>query len=161
MPDAPVKIFEFDGRAVLSLKAWSGALNPVTSLVPAGMGGHMHIVPLAPAEWLATSDSFGGAELRELLVLHTNDEIAVTDLSCAFKVVRVEGTASRVLLAKGCGLDLHPDTFPAGRAARTRLAQLAVIVNCVDPSPQFDLYVGRSYRPWLMSWLADSTSEFE
>jgi sarcosine oxidase gamma subunit len=48
--------------------------------------------------------------------------------------------------------------FPAGRCTRTRLAQLAVVVDCIDPAPRFELYFGRSYLKYLHAWLVDAVT---
>ncbi|MGA7539837.1 MAG: sarcosine oxidase subunit gamma family protein [Steroidobacteraceae bacterium] len=50
------------------------------------------------------------------------------DLTSAFRVLDVAGPAAREVLARGCRLDLHPAAFPAGRAARTIMAQVPVIL---------------------------------
>jgi sarcosine oxidase subunit gamma len=119
----------------------------------------VRLLRLGPGEWLAISDAIAGPTLEDRLRRHVGGQnIAAVDLSCALKALRVDGLAARELLAKGCGLDLHPNFFPAGRATRTRLAQLAVIVDCVDPTSRFDLYVGRSYLTWLRSWLVDASA---
>ena len=82
--------------------------------------------------------------------------IAAVDLSCCVKTVRLSGSAAGDLLSKGCGLDLDPNSFPAARSTRTRFAQLPLILDCVDPQPVIDLYVNRSYLPYLKDWLADA-----
>ena len=87
--------------------------------------------------------------------------LALVDLSQALSVVRVEGSAAADLLAKGCGLDLHPRSFPAGRCARTRFASIPVLFDHVGAAAQsaFDLYVARSLSAYLHSWLADAAVE--
>jgi sarcosine oxidase subunit gamma len=66
------------------------------------------------------------------------------DYSDRLAVIEVRGTAARALLSKGCGLDLSDRAFPARYCARTRFAQLAVILECLDDS-RFELTVARSY----------------
>jgi sarcosine oxidase subunit gamma len=83
-----------------------------------------------------------------------------TDVSQALTRIQISGVEVRDLLAKGCSLDLHPPLFPAGRAARTRLAGMPVIVCCTGTSA-FELIVARSYTEYLLSWLADAELEFE
>jgi heterotetrameric sarcosine oxidase gamma subunit len=167
MPN-PVKVTSLEHRAITRLKSWLPSGLERTSLgpspvwlVPPGLGGQVRVVGVGPSEWLLVSDQIRGPELEEQVERHTaGDGLAVVDLSCAFKVVRVEGSASRVLLSKGCGLDFHPEVFPAARSTRTRFAQLSVIIDCIDPTPRFDLYVGRSYFSYLCSWLTDAAAEF-
>jgi sarcosine oxidase subunit gamma len=130
-------------------------------VIPPGLGGLVRLLLLGPGEWLVVSDMIEGAELHNRLNRHIGrEDLAVVDFSCALKTLRVEGPAAREPLSKGCGLDLHPTSFPAGRSTRTRFAQLSVILECTDPTPRFELYVGRSYLTYLHSWLLDAAAEF-
>jgi sarcosine oxidase subunit gamma len=85
--------------------------------------------------------------------------ISAVNLSDALSILRMQGRVAREVLSKGCGLDLHPHTFPAGRCARTRFAGLAVTLDCVQPE-RFELYVARSYSSYLHAWLLDAGAEF-
>lgn len=151
------QISEIHARAVVCLKPWSlDQLSP--SVVPPGLGGEVRVLSVSPQEWLIVSDRIAGPKLREQLERHVGGEgVAVVDLSCAIKVLRVEGPAVSGVLAQGCGLDLDPRRFPAGRCTRTRLAQLAVVVDGIEPSSCLDLYVGRSHITYLHAWLVDAT----
>jgi sarcosine oxidase subunit gamma len=73
----------------------------------------------------------------------------------------VRGSAARELLSKGCGLDLHPESFPAGHCARARFAQIPVVIECLEEPPRFEMTVARSYLQYLQSWLEDAAVEFE
>jgi sarcosine oxidase subunit gamma len=53
---------------------------------------------------------------------------AAIDLSSGLSALRVEGSATRDLMARGCRLDLGPGMFPAGRAAATIAAQVSIIL---------------------------------
>ncbi len=131
------------------------------SLIPPGLGGQANLLHLGPGEWLVVSDALDGWKLHARLTHHLErHSIAPVDLSCALKALRVEGPYARELLSKGCGLDLYPSSFPAGRSTRTRFAQLSVILHCTDPAPRFELYASRSYLTYLQSWLLDSAAEF-
>jgi sarcosine oxidase subunit gamma len=155
------RISEVAARTVIRVSSWAPKSH-LPSLVPPGLGGEVRVLALGPTEWWAVSDRIEGGKLRPELERHTGWEgVAVVDLSCAVKGIRLEGSAVRRLLAKGCGLDLDPTRFAAGRCTRTRLAQLAVVIDCTDSSPHFDLYVGRSYLTYLKAWLLDAAAEFQ
>jgi len=162
MPDREaVQITEIPARAVVRLKPSSQAEMSEASIMPSGLGERVRVLSFSPCEWLVVSDVIEGPRLAERLQAHVAGEaMAVVDLSCALKALWIEGPAAREVLRKGCGLDLHPRAFPAGHCTRTRLGQLAVIVDCTDPAPRFDLYVGRSYVTYLKSWLIDAAAEF-
>src|SRR5580704_549372 len=150
------QISEIHARAVVCLKPWSlNQLSP--SLVPPGLGGEVRVLSFGPQESFMVSERIAGPKLREQLERHV-EGIAAVDLSCAIKVLRVEGLAVSEVLAKVCGLDLDPRRFPAGRCTRTRLAQLAVVVDCIEPSSCFDLYVARSHVTYLHTWLVDAAT---
>jgi heterotetrameric sarcosine oxidase gamma subunit len=53
-------------------------------------------------------------------------QAAVTELSCALAAFILAGSAVREVLARGCRLDLDLQVFPAGHAAATVMAQVAV-----------------------------------
>jgi sarcosine oxidase, subunit gamma len=124
------------------------------------LGGQVRIVTFSPADWLMVSEVIDASRLLERVRQHVGEGLmAVVDVSCALKVIEIRGPAAVEVLSKGCGLDLHPQRFPAGRCTRTRLAQLPVIIDCTDPEPRFELYVGRSYVGYLNSWLMDAAAE--
>lgn len=159
MPDRAVEITQTRPRAMVQLKAWGEELAPA-SLVPAGLGGQVHVVSFCPGDWLMVSQVIDGPQLLERVRQHVRPGLAaIVDVSCTLKVIEVRGSAAAEVLAKGCGLDLHPQIFPAGRCTRTRLAQLPVIIECVDLEPRLELYVGRSYCDWLNAWLLDAAAE--
>jgi len=158
MPDRAVEITQAGGRAIVQLRAWGEELAPA-SLVPAGLGGQVRVVSFGPGEWLMVSEVIDASQLVDRVTQHVRPGlIAIVDVSCALKVIEVRGPAAVDVLSKSCGLDLHPQIFPAGRCTRTRLAQLPIIIDCRDPEPRFDLYVGRSYVDWLNSWLFDAAA---
>ena len=163
MPEQPVEITERSQLAVIRLQSWAATLGAERTqrppaLVPPGLANHVRILNLSPHEWLAVSESVDGETLHQHLWPYLAErDIAAVDLSSAIKVLVLEGMRAREVLTLACGLDFDPRTFPAGRACRTRVAQLSVVINCVDPSSRFDLYVDRSYTTYLRAWLQDSS----
>jgi sarcosine oxidase, subunit gamma len=157
MSDPTLRIFTVPHRTVVRLKAWQ--TGEEISVIPPGLGGQVRILSLGPDERLIVSDVIDARQLAGRLARHlAGCDVAVVDLSCALKTVRIEGSAAPDVLAKGCGLDLDPCSFPVGRATRTRLAQLSVIVECVDRAPTYDLYWGRSFATYFESWLNDAAT---
>src|SRR5271165_3843815 len=151
-----LQITQINTRATVRLKSWIHGLAAPAPFAP-GVGGECRLLALAPGEWLLISDTIAGQILYEHTTRHVCGQgIAAVNLSQGLAVLRLKGPATRAMLAKGCGLDLHPRHFPVGRCARTRFAQLPIVIDCIDAKPQFDLYVGRSYLPYLISWLDDA-----
>jgi heterotetrameric sarcosine oxidase gamma subunit len=110
----------------------------------------------APDQWLLLSESDSAQKLIE----HCSSALVgvlynATDASAALDCVRVQG---RHLLSMGCGMDLHASAFPPAACARTRLAQVPVILHCVEYD-QFDVYVDRSVSRYLGAWLERARSD--
>jgi heterotetrameric sarcosine oxidase gamma subunit len=151
-PEA-LRITPLEDRASVRMKAWEpGCPQPeLNGFQPKQLG---------PREWLVTSDTIDGSTLRAIIEKQVQEHpIVVVDVSHGLHALRVSGPSIREVLARGCGLDLHPRAFPPSSCTRTRLARLPVIVDCVDPKPQFDLYVGRSQVLWLTGWLRTAAHE--
>lgn len=116
-----------------------------TRLVAAGQ-----VLALSPSEWwLVTS----GAPVSEPPGLRS------TDQSEGRTVMRLAGPRARDVLAKGCGLDLHPKAFAAGRCTQTPVAHIGCVLHHPDDAT-WDFYVPRSYARHFWEWLTDAASEF-
>ena len=123
--------------------------------------GQVSILCIGPTDWLVLAPDHNRIALCDEL----NDTFArstyrATDVSDALARIQVEGDDARALLAKGCSLDLHADRFPPLRSARTRFAGMPVVIYCAQTST-FECIVARSYRDYLLTWLADAGSEFD
>ena len=157
---AVVQIRPVRPTAILRLKSW--LLVPAGHARPVVVGGEaFRALRVGPGEWLVVSDERDASSLREQMQSDlAAQSIALVDLTDGMSTLEVQGPATRELLAKGCGLDLHPQSFPAGHCARTRFAQIPVIVECLDESARFGLYAARSYHNYLYAWLNDAAVEF-
>jgi heterotetrameric sarcosine oxidase gamma subunit len=71
----------------------------------------------------------------------------------------LRGPGAGRLLAKGTGLDLDPERFPAGTAALTRLALVTVLLHRLDDTPCFALYADRAAETYLRAWLTDAARD--
>lgn len=116
---------------------------------------------LGPNEWLITTS---GSEAAGLLV-RLNGALAghhasAVDVSDARTVIALRGARARDVLAKGCGLDLHPRQFRPGHCAQTALARAGVLIHQTDAEPAYDIYVDRSFAQYLWTWLEDAAAEF-
>lgn len=152
---------------VVQVKSWTRppAADRLPTRWPMRVGetsaGPPRVFCLAPAEWLLLSYEHDAPESRELASQFVEERtLACAELTDALAAFEVRGDAARDLLSKACGLDLHPRSFPAGRCARTRFAQIAAIIHARDESPTFELFVARSYEHYLRSWIADAALEF-
>lgn len=77
------------------------------------------------------------------------------DTTDAFEVIAIDGAEARTLLAKGCSLDFHARTFPAGQCAGTVLAQIDVLIH-KRAEDAYRIYCDRSWAGHVREWLADA-----
>ena len=112
-----------------------------------------------PWRWLAVTSEPRDleAELAEALA---GSGAAVVDLSHGRSVLRMSGHEARYVLAKGCGLNVHPHRFHAGVAAQTALFHVDVLIDCVDDEPRFDIYAARSLALSLWHSLQGAAAEY-
>jgi sarcosine oxidase subunit gamma len=117
---------------------------------------------LGPDEYLVVTEAGGEAGLAETLrqALHGH-HAAVTDVSDGRTTIEIAGRHARDVLAKGCGLDLHPRVFGPGRCAQTGLAKARIILRQTGPAPVFEIFVERSHAEYLWLWLKDAAREFD
>jgi sarcosine oxidase, subunit gamma len=146
-------------RASLHLKSWIPGRSLSCTIPPSAMQ-QCRLLALAPGEWLLVSDTLDVRSLHEHASYFGEQGIAAVRLSPGLSTLQLDGPNAREVLAKSCGLDLHPTAFPVGTCTRTRLARLPVILDYVDVRPSFELYVGRSYLSYLLSWLNDASVGF-
>jgi sarcosine oxidase subunit gamma len=165
-----VRLSRTQWTTILRLKSWTSehrrATEPIIlegQSLPTRAGttksGSLHVLCLAPGEWLIfTKKSL--AELKaQLLPALRLEGIAFTDWSDALVTLLVEGPLARTLLSQACGLDLDPKAFPPGHCARTRFAQIPVILQSLSES-RCELSVAGSYFGYLHEWLSDSNAEW-
>jgi sarcosine oxidase subunit gamma len=122
--------------------------------------GERRVTWLGPNVWLVTDgpdqgDAICQALRRELAGVH----VSVTDVSAARTVIEIAGREARVALAKGCPLDVHASAFAPPRTAQTLLAKARVLIQCVDATPTFRIFVLDSFAPYLAEWLTDAAAE--
>ncbi len=111
---------------------------------------------IAPDTWLIESALHESADLLPAVRTGCGRRaFAVTDVSDASVTIAVEGTLAAALLARGCGLDVSAETFGHFACARTRLAQLPVVLRRVT-SERFECLVDRSAAQWLYDWMEDA-----
>jgi heterotetrameric sarcosine oxidase gamma subunit len=154
-------------RTVLRVKSWhcdrTGDMPRLfVDSVGAVIQGSVRVLCTGPGEWLLVSPPIGAARLHNVLAPElTTHGLALVDLTDGLAVFEVSGSAVREVLAKSCGLDLDRLRFRAGQCARTRFAQIPVVIDCTQDSGIFELYAPRSYAHYLKDWLLDAAVGFE
>jgi sarcosine oxidase subunit gamma len=160
-------------RAVLEINSWLPELKSgeqrlslngceLPCEVGATLPGAVRALCLAPGHWLLVSEEQSPAHIAERFAAEVAAQGAVLiDTTDGIGVLNVRGALARDVLSKCCGLDFHSTAFAAGGCARTRFAQMAVIVEHIEDATGFRLYVARSYVRFLTDWIADAAVEFQ
>jgi heterotetrameric sarcosine oxidase gamma subunit len=111
---------------------------------------------LAPDGWLVVSGNEDGAALAaRLRDACAGLTAAAVDVSDSLVTLELRGARIRDLLVRGTGLTLNDGTFNEGFCARTRFAQLAVIL-WPRARDRVSLIVDRGPAQWLHDWLIDA-----
>jgi sarcosine oxidase subunit gamma len=170
---APVSLRERPFRGLLDLRldpanaaarqAAEAAIGLALPLEPNRTtgSGERCVLWLGPDEFLVATEP--GAEgalaatLRQSLGPH---HAAVTDVTDGRTTLEIAGPRARDLIAKGCGLDLHPRVFGPGQCAQSGLAKTRMLIHQRDAKPSFDILVERSHAEYVFLWLQDAMQEF-
>lgn len=162
----PELVTRLPSRASVRLQVSARAL-PADNTIVGGVA-----VPMAPNTWAGSDPIVWWIAPDAWLVQSTfeDDDLAarvrsdcaelvcaVTDLSDALVTVALEGPDAGAVLARGCGLDLRAGSFGMQSTARTRLAQLPVLIRKAAAS-RFELVVDRAAAQYLQDWLADAAA---
>ena len=111
---------------------------------------------LGPDQWLLSSDTKAAKDI----IAHIDGALsrqlfAATDMSSSNACFALSGPAARVVLAMGCGIDMHRNEFRTGHCVRTNFASVPLFIVAVDEH-SFVLYVDRSYARYLGEWFASA-----
>jgi sarcosine oxidase subunit gamma len=118
------------------------------------------ILWLGPDEWLIVAQEGRNEALVEDLGLALAGlHHAITDVSANRTILEVSGADARVVLAKGCPLDLHRSAFAPPQCAQSVIAKSQVILQCVDEEPTFRIFVRLSFAAYLAEWILDAAEE--
>lgn len=110
-----------------------------------------------PGMWLVQSEN----RKSEIMLLALREQFSdtdatVTDLSSARLIVQISGHSSRVLLKKGCPIDI--DSLKASDVASTLIGHLGATIHCLGD--EFTVYVLQSFGTDFWEWCRHNTLEF-
>ena len=112
---------------------------------------------VGPGEWLIVSRERETSTLRERIAADLAVfGLVLTDVSDELAAIELRGSLARHVLAIGCEHEGHREALHGGRCALTRIANVDVVVDCVEDAPRFDLYFRRGYYDYLYSWLKNA-----
>lgn len=117
---------------------------------------------LGPDEWLVVAPDGQSPMLEDAFRAALGDDpwLSVTDVSHSYTALRLRGEDARNVLAKGCPIDLHPQSFGPGHCAQTIVAGSRVLLSVEEDPMCFIIRVRNSFARYITGWLADAMLEF-
>lgn len=112
----------------------------------------VEVASLGPNRWAIIAPSE--------LSFPPGDNFAVTDLASARARFTISGPKYAAVLAKGTSIDLHPDVFPPGGAAATRISHFSALIWRLEMEDGFSILTPRSYAHSFYDWLVLAAAEF-
>ncbi len=123
--------------------------------------GRQRVYWLGPDEWLIQVLDIGNSKLvTELEQQLAGHHAAVNEVSGGQVTLCLAGKRVRDVLAKGCTLDLHTDSFPVGSCAQTSLAKAGMLISVLAVPDAFEIIVRRSFAEYVALWLHHSAREY-
>lgn len=110
---------------------------------------------LSPDQWLITCpDEQTGKLLSKLKKALGSIHSLAVDVSDARSVLRLTGDSARETLMKGSSVDLSAKECDQGYVRRLLFAEQGALVHIRSQGPDIiDLFVFRSYTPYVWKWL--------
>jgi len=111
---------------------------------------------LGPDQWLISSDTKPAKDIISDINSALSGQLyAATDMSSSNVCFSLCGPSARMVLAMGCGIDMHSSKFSTGQCVHTHFAHVLLFIAAVGDD-KFDLYVDRSHARYLNDWLVKS-----
>jgi len=153
-----VQVAAFDAAAAAASIAQATGASAPMSRNGVGSCDNTRVLWIGPGRWLVVEPE--SRDLSRLLADHCAPAVAaITDLSHARTVVRIDGSAARSVLAKLCTLDFDPPAFAPESCAQTQLGQIGALIDCRAPDT-FDIAVYRGFAVSAWEMLTDAALEF-
>ena len=122
--------------------------------------GERHVVWLGPDEFMIICEAGKDEELASAVhASFGSRHAAVTNITDALAAFHLKGAAVRQVLAKGCALDLHQNSFTSGDTAQTLLSHAAVTIMALADD-EFIVICRTSFASYLHDWLCDAALEY-
>jgi sarcosine oxidase, subunit gamma len=134
------------------------------SPLPAACGevtsaGDQHALWLGPDEWLVVTGADPVALADQLEAAVGDEPGLVLDVSANRTVLELTGPRARLVLEKGCPVDLHPRAFGPGRAVATTLARVPVLLWQTGEK-SYRLLPRSSFADYVARWVLDAMVEY-
>jgi sarcosine oxidase, subunit gamma len=156
LPARAIVRLQLGARSQKTANTLKIAGRPMPVAVNAWSGDDPVVCRIAPDTWLLSSALHEASEILPAVRAGCGRRsYAATDVSDSLVTLWIEGPDAQALLARGCGLDLSVGAFGPQACARTRLAQLPVVIRRATPD-RFECVADRASAQWLHDWLMDA-----
>ena len=132
-----------------------------TTANTASTNGDRAALWLSPDQWLILVPFATRAQtIDELKRALAGRHVSITDVRANRTILELSGSKAREVLAKGCGLDLHPRAFKAGQCAQTVVARSQAVIWQTDETPTYRVLVRPSFAAYLTDFFIDAMKEY-
>lgn len=121
--------------------------------------GETSLLWLGPDEWLIVAPASVSDLAQRLEAALQGMHHFVCDVSAGRVVLDIAGAEARAVLESATSLDLHPRAFGRGRCAQTGLARVPAILQMIEASHRFRIYLRASFAPYVKAWLERAIAE--
>lgn len=140
-----------DALAAAFDMTWPAAVNQA-------VGEPFLVASLAPGEWLIRQPASNVRPKIEHALAGRLHHLS--DVSAGRRLWRIDGPHARELMARGCSIDTHPRSLPAGRCAQTLFAQIHVLLIVREAGRGFDIIADASLAKHLRAWFEITSLDF-
>ena len=166
---AGLSIARIAGKSLINLRADDNIKARLETLFGTALPSQpnkMAAIGTRRALWLGPDETLLMIEEAQLaeFMLSVKAELgdahyAATEISDSLAIFRLGGTRRLDVLAKGCSLDLHPDSFHIGDCAQSLLSHAAITL-AADTDNSLLLFCRTSFSDYVCSWLKDASIEY-
>ncbi|NWN83671.1 MAG: sarcosine oxidase subunit gamma family protein [Halomonas sp.] len=122
--------------------------------------GERSVQWLSPDEWLVIVPGGEEFELENRLREKLGDaHFAILNVSGGQTLVELAGDKARELLMKSTSYDVHPSSFPVGKAVSVVFAKSSLILRR-PAEDRYELVLRRSFADYLYRWILDAGAEY-
>lgn len=125
-------------------------------------GTHHDLLWLGPDEWIARSAVQHSAAAPAPLEAQLSEAFrglfaGAVDIGSGYTVLRIQGTAVRDVLSRGCPLDLHPRLFTVGQCAQSYYFKAGITLLPIADDA-FELVIRRSFADYFVKIMLDAAA---
>ncbi|GGJ83024.1 sarcosine oxidase subunit gamma [Pseudomonas matsuisoli] len=121
---------------------------------------HVSLQWIGPDEFLLIAPRGEEFAIEQKLRLALGEQhIQVVNVSGGQTILELSGPKARDVLMKSTSYDVHPNTFPVGKAVGSVFAKTQLYIRHTGDDT-YELLVRRSFADYIWAWLQDASGEY-